>query len=106
MLNEFFTNSVFKIIFIRKEVNDYFHSGASVTSNVLGNHVIVCCPLPASPHCPRDGVNDTESSSCFEIFPEELSWTEARQQCLNRTGDLAIVRSDALRNLLANKVTQ
>ncbi|KAM4584954.1 polycystin-1 [Odontesthes bonariensis] len=60
----------------------------------------------ASPHCPRAGVNDTESSSCFEIFPEELSWTEARQHCLNRTGDLAIVRSDALRNLLAEKVTQ
>lgn len=64
------------------------------------------CPLPASPHCPRDGVYYTESSHCFQIVPGELSWTDARQQCLDRGGDLAIVRSDTLRNLLAPKVTQ
>ncbi|MEQ2161179.1 hypothetical protein GOODEAATRI_007201, partial [Goodea atripinnis] len=40
------------------------------------------------------------------IFPEELSWKDARQQCLSRSGDLAVVRSDELCNLLARKVTQ
>ncbi|KAF7223722.1 polycystin-1 isoform X2 [Nothobranchius furzeri] len=60
----------------------------------------------ASPRCPEDGVRHNETSSCFEIVPEELSWTDARQQCLNRGGDLAILRSDSLRNVLANKVTQ
>lgn len=64
------------------------------------------CPLPASLYCPKDGVYHAESSHCFQIVPGELSWTDARQQCLVRGGDLAIVRSDALRNLLAHKVTQ
>ncbi|XP_056892608.1 polycystin-1 isoform X3 [Takifugu flavidus] len=60
----------------------------------------------ASPHCPKDGVLHEESSRCFQIVPGELSWTDARKQCLDRGGDLAIVRNDALRNLLARKVTQ
>lgn len=64
------------------------------------------CPLPASPYCPMDGVYHAESSRCFQIFPVELSWTDARQQCSERGGDLAVVRSDELRDLLAHKVTQ
>ncbi|XP_029354299.1 polycystin-1 isoform X2 [Echeneis naucrates] len=60
----------------------------------------------ASPHCPKDGVFHAETSSCFQIVQGELSWPDARRQCLDRGGDLAIVRSDALRNLLAHKVTQ
>ncbi|KAG7487036.1 polycystin-1 [Solea senegalensis] len=60
----------------------------------------------ASPHCPKDGVYHAESSRCFQIVPGELSWSDARQQCSDRGGDLAIVRSDALCNLLAPKVTQ
>ncbi|XP_047434663.1 polycystin-1 [Mugil cephalus] len=60
----------------------------------------------ASPHCPRDGVYHNESSSCFQIFPAELNWTEARHKCVEHGGDLAIVRSDALRNLLAQEVKQ
>ncbi|XP_071359440.1 polycystin-1 isoform X2 [Trachinotus anak] len=60
----------------------------------------------ASPHCPKDGVFHAESSRCFQIVPGELSWTDARRQCSDRGGDLAIVKSDALRNLLARKVTQ
>uniref|UniRef100_A0A3Q3GM75 Polycystin 1, transient receptor potential channel interacting n=1 Tax=Kryptolebias marmoratus TaxID=37003 RepID=A0A3Q3GM75_KRYMA len=60
----------------------------------------------ASPNCPKVGVRHNETSSCFEILPEELSWTDARRQCVNRGGDLAVVRSDALRSLLAGKVTQ
>lgn len=63
-------------------------------------------PLPASPHCPKDGLYDAESSCCFQIVPGEMSWTDARKQCSDRGGDLAIVRSDLLRNLLAHKVTQ
>uniref|UniRef100_A0A3Q2C8H1 Polycystin 1, transient receptor potential channel interacting n=1 Tax=Cyprinodon variegatus TaxID=28743 RepID=A0A3Q2C8H1_CYPVA len=61
----------------------------------------------ALPDCPQgEGVLDRKSSTCFHIFPEELSWKDARQQCLRRNGDLAVVRSDELRNLLARKVTQ
>ncbi|XP_061687147.1 polycystin-1 isoform X1 [Syngnathoides biaculeatus] len=60
----------------------------------------------ASPHCPKDGVYHIESSCCFEIVLGEMSWTDAHQQCLERGGDLAIVRGDTLRNLLAHKVTQ
>ncbi|XP_023267629.1 polycystin-1 [Seriola lalandi dorsalis] len=60
----------------------------------------------ASPHCPKDGVFQAESSHCFQIVPGEMSWTDARQQCSDRGGDLATVRIDALRNLLAHKVTQ
>ncbi|KAM9314500.1 polycystin-1 [Pholidichthys leucotaenia] len=59
-----------------------------------------------SPQCPRDSVYHAESSSCFQILPGELSWTDARKQCLNHSGDLAIVKSDTLRNLLAQNVTQ
>lgn len=64
------------------------------------------CPPPASPHCPKDCVYHEESSRCFQIFPGELSWTDARQQCSDHGGDLAIVRSDALRNRLAERVKQ
>lgn len=49
---------------------------------------------------------DPQSSRCFQIVPGELSWTDARQQCSDRGGDLAIVRSDTLCNLLRQKVTQ
>lgn len=59
----------------------------------------------ASPHCPG-GVVHNETSHCFEILPEEMNWTDARHQCLDRGGDLAIVRSEALRGLLSLKVTQ
>ncbi|XP_056135511.1 LOW QUALITY PROTEIN: polycystin-1 [Lampris incognitus] len=60
----------------------------------------------ASPYCPRDGVYHAESSRCFQIVPGEFGWTEARRQCADRGGDLAIVRTDTLRNLLAHNVTQ
>ncbi|KAK2919268.1 polycystin-1 isoform X1 [Channa argus] len=57
----------------------------------------------ASPDCPKDGEPHTES--CFQIIPEELSWADARQQCLDRGGDLAIVRSEALRKRLSPNIT-
>ncbi|NP_001129985.1 polycystin-1 precursor [Oryzias latipes] len=60
----------------------------------------------AKARCPNDGVYHAESSSCFQIFTAELNWTDARLQCLNRGGDLAKVRGEALRSLLAHNVTQ
>ncbi|XP_029014936.1 polycystin-1 isoform X2 [Betta splendens] len=60
----------------------------------------------ASPHCPKDALYHAESSRCFQIVPGELSWTDARQQCSERGGDLAVVRTNALRNLLSHRVTQ
>lgn len=77
-----------------------------VAVNGISSLMHCFCPLPASPHCPKDGVYHSESSCCFQIVPTELSWTDARQQCSARGGDLALVRTDALRNLLAPKVTQ
>lgn len=66
----------------------------------------MCCSLKASPNCPEDGTRHDESSICFEILPEELSGTDARLQCLKRGGNLTLVKSDTLRNLMANKVSQ
>ncbi|XP_049901251.1 polycystin-1 [Epinephelus moara] len=77
--------------------------GVDVDWNISKDGVQVA---KASPYCPKDGVYHADSSRCFQIVPGELSWTDARQQCLDRSGDLAIVRSDALRNLLAPRVTQ
>ncbi|XP_061576649.1 polycystin-1 [Cololabis saira] len=77
--------------------------GLDVDWTITKNDVQVA---KAFPHCTGDRVWHAESSSCFQILPEELSWTDARQQCVNRSGDLAVVRSDALRNLLAPKVTK
>ncbi|XP_077461763.1 polycystin-1 isoform X2 [Stigmatopora argus] len=77
--------------------------GLDVDWKILKDDVQVA---KASPHCPKDGVYHMESSCCFQIVPGEMSWTDARRQCLDRGGDLAIVRGDTLRNLLAHKVTQ
>jgi len=62
--------------------------------------------MPASPFCPRDGLLDGESFRCFQIVPGEFGWSEARQRCSERGGELAVVRVDALRHQLAPKVTQ
>ncbi|PWA16873.1 hypothetical protein CCH79_00012673, partial [Gambusia affinis] len=78
--------------------------GLNVNWTISQNDVQVA---KAFPDCPlREGVLHSKSSSCFQIFPAELSWKDARQQCLSRNGDLAVVRSEELRNLLARKVTQ
>uniref|UniRef100_A0A3B4ATD7 Uncharacterized protein n=1 Tax=Periophthalmus magnuspinnatus TaxID=409849 RepID=A0A3B4ATD7_9GOBI len=61
--------------------------------------------IAKSPHCPG-GVVHNETSHCFQILPEKMNWTDARQQCLDRGGDLAMVRTDALRGLLALNVTE
>lgn len=87
-----------------KEGTFFFHKVASTTFRVITPFAILS---PAFPYCPPgEGVLHNKSSSCFQIFPEELSWMEARQQCLSRSGDLAVVRSDELRALLSPKVTQ
>ncbi|MED6256706.1 hypothetical protein ATANTOWER_005316 [Ataeniobius toweri] len=78
--------------------------GLDVNWTISKNDVQVAKAFPDCP--PREGVLHSKSSSCFQIFPEELSWKDARQQCLSRSGDLAVVRSDELCNLLARKVTQ
>uniref|UniRef100_A0A3B3YM87 Polycystic kidney disease 1a n=1 Tax=Poecilia mexicana TaxID=48701 RepID=A0A3B3YM87_9TELE len=78
--------------------------GLNVNWTISQNDVQVAKAFPDCP--PREGVLHSKSSSCFQIFPAELSWKDARQQCLSRNGDLAVVRSDELRNLLARKVTQ
>uniref|UniRef100_A0A3Q2YRT4 Polycystin 1, transient receptor potential channel interacting n=1 Tax=Hippocampus comes TaxID=109280 RepID=A0A3Q2YRT4_HIPCM len=77
--------------------------GLNVDWTIAKNDVQVA---KASPHCPKDGVYHIESSCCFQIVPAEMSWTDAQQQCSDRGGNLAIVRGDALRKLLAHKVTQ
>ncbi|CAB1344342.1 unnamed protein product [Coregonus sp. 'balchen'] len=60
----------------------------------------------ATPYCPRDAVFHADSSQCFQLVPGEFSWSEARRQCSSTGGDLAVVRTDPLRSLLACRVTQ
>lgn len=105
----FCTSACFKLGFFNYEIVAalfFFFFSRKNTFRVFVKQHSCFCSLPASPFCPVDATHDHESSSCFQILPGELSWTDARKQCLNRGGDLAIVRSDKLRNLLATKVTQ
>ncbi|GAA6088948.1 polycystin-1 isoform X1 [Tachysurus ichikawai] len=60
----------------------------------------------AEPVCVSDAVHHENSSRCFELVPGEFSWSEARRQCVSRGGELAIARCDAIRNLIAQRVTQ
>lgn len=103
----FCTSAFFKLFFFKlwNSSCTFFFSRKNTFRVFVKQHSCFCS-LPASPFCPVDATHDHESSSCFQILPGELSWTDARKQCLNRGGDLAIVRSDKLRNLLATKVTQ
>lgn len=81
--------------------------GLEVDWKITKDGVLVAKAQPQV-QCPKDGLYHNESSRCFQIFPRELSWADARQQCSDHGGDLAIVRSggsDVLRNLLAQKVT-
>ncbi|XP_062867009.1 polycystin-1 [Trichomycterus rosablanca] len=58
---------------------------------------LVCVPEDA----PR-----VNSSRCFELVPDELSWAEARRRCSDRGGELAIVQSDVVLDLIARRFTQ
>ncbi|XP_053471229.1 polycystin-1 [Ictalurus furcatus] len=60
----------------------------------------------AEPVCVSDGVHHENSSRCFELVPGEFSWSEARRQCVERGGELAIARSDVVRSLIAQRITQ
>uniref|UniRef100_A0A8C9TI26 Polycystic kidney disease 1a n=1 Tax=Scleropages formosus TaxID=113540 RepID=A0A8C9TI26_SCLFO len=61
----------------------------------------VCHPLPAAPHCPAEGTLHGDPPHCYQLVPEECSWAEARRRCAAHGGDLAVVRVESLRNLLA-----
>ncbi|KAG7491421.1 hypothetical protein MATL_G00003380 [Megalops atlanticus] len=60
----------------------------------------------ATPHCPPEGLLHADSGHCFQLMPVESSWAEARRQCSAYGGDLAVVRTEPLRSLLAQRVTQ
>ncbi|KAJ8001528.1 hypothetical protein DPEC_G00170420 [Dallia pectoralis] len=58
----------------------------------------------ATPNCPGDAVFYANSSRCFQLVSRELSWFDARRQCISAGGDLAVVHSDPLRSQLAMQV--
>uniref|UniRef100_W5KUR6 Polycystic kidney disease 1a n=1 Tax=Astyanax mexicanus TaxID=7994 RepID=W5KUR6_ASTMX len=58
------------------------------------------------PVCVSDAVRHADSSRCFQLVPGEFSWSEARRQCSARGGELAIVRTSDVQNLLAPHITQ
>ncbi|XP_021333081.1 polycystin-1 isoform X1 [Danio rerio] len=60
----------------------------------------------AEPQCPPDALHHVDSSRCFLLVSEEVSWAEARRNCSGRGGELAVVHSQSLRDLLATKITQ
>lgn len=60
----------------------------------------------ASPLCPPGGVSHQASSRCFQLVPGEFSWAESRRRCLERGGELAVVHTQAVRSLLALRITQ
>uniref|UniRef100_A0A8C9SAB2 Polycystic kidney disease 1a n=1 Tax=Scleropages formosus TaxID=113540 RepID=A0A8C9SAB2_SCLFO len=77
--------------------------GVAVDWRILrdGNEV-----LKAAPHCPAEGTLHGDPPHCYQLVPEECSWAEARRRCAAHGGDLAVVRVESLRNLLAPRVTQ
>uniref|UniRef100_A0A8C9VGF5 Polycystic kidney disease 1a n=1 Tax=Scleropages formosus TaxID=113540 RepID=A0A8C9VGF5_SCLFO len=72
--------------------------GVAVDWRILrdGNEV-----LKAAPHCPAEGTLHGDPPHCYQLVPEECSWAEARRRCAAHGGDLAVVRVESLRNLLA-----
>ncbi|XP_072514001.1 LOW QUALITY PROTEIN: polycystin-1 [Salminus brasiliensis] len=60
----------------------------------------------AEPVCVPDAVHHADSSRCFQLVPGEFSWSEARRQCSARGGELAMVRTSAVQNLLGPHITQ
>ncbi|XP_048871457.1 polycystin-1 isoform X2 [Brienomyrus brachyistius] len=59
-----------------------------------------------APHCPEDGLLHGDPPHCYQLLPEESSWSSARNQCTARKGDLAVVQTESLRSRLALYVTQ
>ncbi|KAI7790559.1 polycystin-1 [Triplophysa rosa] len=60
----------------------------------------------AEPMCLPDAIRHADSSRCFLLVSEEVSWSEARRNCSARGGELAVVHSQTVRDLLAPRITQ
>ncbi|XP_065151189.2 polycystin-1 isoform X1 [Paramisgurnus dabryanus] len=60
----------------------------------------------AEPLCVPDAIRHADSSRCFLLVSEEVSWSEARRNCSARGGELAVVHSQTVRDLLAPRITQ
>uniref|UniRef100_A0A673HDU5 Polycystic kidney disease 1a n=1 Tax=Sinocyclocheilus rhinocerous TaxID=307959 RepID=A0A673HDU5_9TELE len=54
----------------------------------------------------RDAIHHADSSRCFLLVSEEVSWSDARRNCSARGGELAVVHSQTVRDLLAPRITQ
>ncbi|KAK9981572.1 hypothetical protein ABG768_001099 [Culter alburnus] len=59
----------------------------------------------AEPLCLPDAVHHADSSRCFLLVSEEVSWSDARRNCSARGGELAVVHSQIVRDLLAPRIT-
>ncbi|XP_039541161.1 polycystin-1 [Pimephales promelas] len=59
----------------------------------------------AEPLCLPDALHHTDSSRCFLLVLEEVSWSDARRDCSARGGELAVVHSQTVRDLLAPRIT-
>ncbi|XP_016361906.1 polycystin-1 [Sinocyclocheilus anshuiensis] len=60
----------------------------------------------AEPLCLPDAIHHADSSRCFLLVSEEVSWSDARRNCSARGGELAVVHSQTVRDLLAPRITQ
>ncbi|KTF94244.1 hypothetical protein cypCar_00020469 [Cyprinus carpio] len=60
----------------------------------------------AEPLCLPDAIHHADSSRCFLLVSEEVSWSDARRNCSARGGELAVVHSQIVRDLLAPRITQ
>lgn len=74
---------------------------------LLNNINKVKRPVPsAEPLCLPDALHHADSSRCFLLVSEEVSWSDARRDCSARGGELAVVHSQSVRDLLAPRITQ
>ncbi|XP_051561683.1 polycystin-1 [Myxocyprinus asiaticus] len=60
----------------------------------------------AEPLCLPDAIHHADSSRCFLLVSEEVSWSDAQRNCSARGGELAVVHSQTVRDLLAPRITQ
>uniref|UniRef100_A0A8C1XTF1 Polycystic kidney disease 1a n=1 Tax=Cyprinus carpio TaxID=7962 RepID=A0A8C1XTF1_CYPCA len=56
----------------------------------------------AEPLCLPDAIHHADSSRCFLLVSEEVSWSDARRNCSARGGELAVVHSQTVRDLLVS----
>ncbi|XP_051558182.1 polycystin-1-like [Myxocyprinus asiaticus] len=60
----------------------------------------------AEPLCLPGAIHHADSSRCFLLVSEEVSWSDARRNCSARGGELVVVHSQNVRDLLAPRITQ